>query len=242
MIRPRLLPIALCAFAASVLTACDSSKPLTISSLDDWMPGKPKPEDKWKPATAIKDPAKIYAMNCLGCHSIGATTGPSLALDNPIYLAVLPPETLTNIISNGVPGTSMPAFLESHGGSLSKEQIKLLVAYILEKKKPVEGPVPPYSAPAGDPVAGQTAFATYLASFPGMTGPGSITDPAFLGLVSDQYLRSLVIAGRPELGLPDYRSRVPGKAMSDQEIADVVAWLISNRRNEFGQPLTTTNP
>ena len=34
----------------------------------------------------------------------------------------------------------------------------------------------------------------------------------FLALVSDQGLRTIVIAGRPELGAPDWRGNVPGKA------------------------------
>ncbi|HEY8901108.1 MAG TPA: cytochrome c [Chthoniobacterales bacterium] len=240
MIRSRILSFTLCALAASALTACDGK--LDVSALDSWMPGKPKREDAWKPETAITSGEEIFAQNCLGCHSIGGTPSPSIAMSDPLYLAVIPPEILKSIIANGIKVSSMPAFSEEHGGSLTPEQIEKLVAFILEKKKPIDGPLPAYAAPAGNAAAGQIAFETYFSKFPGMTGYGSISDPAFLGLVTDQYIRTLVIAGRPELGLPDYRSRVPGKAMSDQEIADVVAWLISQRRNEFGQPLTTTNP
>ena len=58
---------------------------------------------------------------------------------------------------------------------------------------------------------------------------GSITDPAFLALVSDQVLRTVVIAGRPDIGQPDWRSDLPGHPMSDQEVTDVVGWLSSQR-------------
>jgi mono/diheme cytochrome c family protein len=241
MIRSRLFSTALLLTVAAALTGCDADK-FDLGVLDNWMPGKPKPADQWKPAGATLDGATLFSQNCLGCHSIGATTGPAIAMDNPLYLAIIPRETLTDVITKGVPGRQMPGFLEATGGSLTKEQIDKLVDYIFESKKPIEGPLPPYSAPLGNPAAGEAVFATYFASFPGMTGPGSITDPAFLGLVSDQYLRSLVIAGRPELGFPDYRSRVPGKAMTDAEIADVTAWIASHRTNEFGQPQTTPNP
>jgi membrane fusion protein (multidrug efflux system) len=44
------------------------------------------------------------------------------------------------------------------------------------------------------------------------------------------------IAGRPELGAPDWRGNVPGKPMSDQEVTDVVAWLASRRVQNPGQP------
>jgi hypothetical protein len=54
----------------------------------------------------------------------------------------------------------------------------------------------------------------------------------YLHLVSDQYLRSVVIAGRPELGMPNYQQLVPNKPMSPEEISDVVAWLVSHRQGQ----------
>jgi mono/diheme cytochrome c family protein len=60
---------------------------------------------------------------------------------------------------------------------------------------------------------------------------GSVVDPAYLGLVSDQYLRTVVIAGRPDLGMPGFREYVPGKPMTPEEISDVVAWLASHRQS-----------
>ncbi len=53
--------------------------------------------------------------------------------------------------------------------------------------------------------------------------------------VSDQGLRTTVIAGRPDLGAPDWRGNVRGKTMTSQEISDVVAWL-SAQRPERGTP------
>jgi cytochrome c oxidase cbb3-type subunit 3/ubiquinol-cytochrome c reductase cytochrome c subunit len=65
---------------------------------------------------------------------------------------------------------------------------------------------------------------------------GSVTDPTFLALLSDQSLRTIIIAGRPDLGQPDWRGNVPGHPLSDQEITDVVAWLASHRQPLPGQP------
>ena len=59
---------------------------------------------------------------------------------------------------------------------------------------------------------------------------GSIVDPNYLDLVSDQHLRTTVIVGRPDLGKPDWRANVPGHPMSPQDIADVVAWLAAQRQ------------
>ena len=58
-------------------------------------------------------------------------------------------------------------------------------------------------------------------------------DGSYLALASDQGLRTMVIVGRPELGAPDWRGNVRGKAMAFQDISDVVAWL-SVQRPERG--------
>jgi cytochrome c oxidase cbb3-type subunit III len=50
-----------------------------------------------------------------------------------------------------------------------------------------------------------------------------------------------VITGRPELGAPDWRGNVPGKPMSEQEITDVVAWLVSQRAADPQQTNSTSN-
>ena len=59
---------------------------------------------------------------------------------------------------------------------------------------------------------------------------GSIVDPHYLALVSDQHLRTTVITGRPDLGKPDWRTDVPGQPMTPQDIADVVTWLAAQRQ------------
>jgi mono/diheme cytochrome c family protein len=89
-------------------------------------------------------------------------------------------------------------------------------------------------------------YVTYCASCHGTQGQGglkgsAITNDSFLALVSDQGLRTIVIAGRPELGAPDWRENLPGKPMSDQEITDVVAWLASHRVQIPGQPYSVAN-
>ncbi len=64
---------------------------------------------------------------------------------------------------------------------------------------------------------------------------GSIIDATFLALLSDQSLRTITIAGRPDLGQPDWRGDQPGHALTDQEITDVVAWISSHRAPLPGQ-------
>jgi hypothetical protein len=60
---------------------------------------------------------------------------------------------------------------------------------------------------------------------------GSVVDPAFLALVSDQDLRTMVIAGRADQRIPDWRGDAAARAMTPQEISDVVAWLSAYRED-----------
>jgi cytochrome c oxidase cbb3-type subunit 3/ubiquinol-cytochrome c reductase cytochrome c subunit len=157
--------------------------------------------------------------------------------------------------ANGVPGTLMPAFAESQGGMLTDQQIAVLAQGVESRWGNANAlggqSVPPYaSSSGGDPTQGQAAFATFCASCHGADGAGltrnqihtgSLVDPAYLALISNQGLRSLVIAGQPDDGMPDWRSDMTGagsRAMTDKEITDVVAWLASHRVAAPGQPYT----
>ncbi|MFA7343820.1 MAG: c-type cytochrome [Terrimicrobiaceae bacterium] len=212
------------------------------------MPGKPKPDSRWKPASETVDFATLYRQNCIACHGIGQAVAGSIAMDNPTYLSVVPRERLFEVISNGVPSTAMPGFSAAEGGTLTSEQIEILVNGICPKKPAAPAtPLPPYAADPGDPVRGATVFAAACASCHGTSGgggdkAGSVVSPAYLDLVSNQYLRTIVIAGRPDLGCPDFAGRTPGKPMAPADIADVTAWLVSNRKNEFGKPVTPAKP
>jgi cytochrome c oxidase cbb3-type subunit 3 len=202
------------------------------------LPGKPKEADRWKPPEANMDFADLYQTNCLACHSNGRTLGASISMNNPPYLAVIPKETLRKVVADGIPQTSMPGYSSKAGGLLTDDQINVLVEGIYNWAKGREVPtdnLPPYSAALGEAERGEAVFAQDCANCHGSEGAGvpgkagSVVDPTYLSLVSNQYLRTVVIAGRPELGMPGFRDYVPGKPMSAEEISDVVAWLSSRR-------------
>ena len=99
------------------------------------------------------------------------------------------------------------------------------------------------TAVAQTPDAGRQVYAQRCAGCHGSDGnggqkAGSVTDGSFLALVSDQALRSAVICGRSDLGMPDWRNDVVGRPMSDAEITDVVAWMVAKRPKFPGQPYT----
>jgi cytochrome c oxidase cbb3-type subunit 3 len=199
----------------------------------------------------LLDFGTLYAQNCAGCHGAEGRGGASIALANPVYLAIVDETTMRNIVANGVRGTSMPAFAQRAGGMLIEQQIEVITSGIFSRwgrKQVLDGANPPsYAAKAvGNVDHGQVAFGRYCASCHGSEGEGTskgsaMTNDSFLALVSDQALRTIVITGRPELGAPDWRGNVPGRPMTDQEITDVVAWLASRRAQNPGQPYSALN-
>jgi cytochrome c oxidase cbb3-type subunit 3/ubiquinol-cytochrome c reductase cytochrome c subunit len=199
----------------------------------------------------VVDFGTLYTQNCAACHGTEGRGGASIALANPVYLAIVDQTTMHNIVANGVRGTSMPAFAQSAGGMLTEQQIEVITSEIFSRwghKQVIDGANPPsYAAKAaGNINRGQLVFGTYCASCHGSEGGGTrkgsaITNDSVLALVSDQGLRTTVITGRPELGAPDWRGNVPGRPMTDQEITDVVAWLASRRSQNPGQPYSALN-
>ena len=219
-------------FAVAVGVACSNS------------PGRPARDSAVVPPDEIVNFGVLYRQNCAGCHGVDGKGGAATALANPVFLAIADDTVIRRIASNGVSGTPMPAFAQSAGGMLTEKQIDALVDGIRSWAKPnaLGDQPPPYTAPApGDPQRGADAYRTYCSSCHGANGRGgskgsSIVNGSYLALVSDQQLRTIVIAGRPELGAPDWRGDVEGRPMSAQDISDVVAWLSSQRPKLPGQP------
>jgi len=193
----------------------------------------------------------LYSDNCAGCHGAEGQGGAAIALADPVYLAIADDTATRKVIANGVRGTAMPAFAESAGGMLTDKQIDVIATEMRSRwsrQGILNGVNPPsYVAKStGDAQRGEAAFRVYCESCHGPSGRGgqkasAITNDSFLALVSDQGLRTIVIAGRPELGAPDWRGNMPGKPMSDQEVTDVVAWLGSQRAQNPGRPYSASS-
>lgn len=205
------------------------------------LPGHPKPGPEVPRPDQVLDFHALYNENCSGCHGPEGKNGSSYPLSNPVYQALVDEQHLRDVTAKGVPGKLMPAFAASAGGTLTDQQIDVLVkgmraAWYKPDALAGANPPPYQAAKQGDAAHGAAVYTTYCAAChgtPGNASPGqsanakagSITDPAFLGLVSDQLLRTVIIAGRPDVGQPDWRNDQPGHPMSDQEVTDVVAWL-----------------
>jgi len=202
-------------------------------------PGRPTVGSQVIPPYKILDAGVLYAKNCAGCHGRDGKGGAAIALGDPLYLAIAGAATMNRVTSEGVPGTSMPAFAEHFGGLLTDSQIDAIIHGIRARwAKPDalrDTNPPPYAAQdSGNPKRGATVYETFCSPCHGADGrggkrAGSIVDRSYLALVSDQNLRTNVIVGRPELGAPDWRGDLHGKPMSPEDVSDVVAWLAAQR-------------
>jgi cytochrome c oxidase cbb3-type subunit III len=220
---------------------------LTVSGCGD-APGQRSANEVPITPRAITDFNVLYVSNCSGCHGMDGKGGAAIALANPVYLAIVDDATLHRVASNGIPGTSMPAFAQSAGGMLNDKQIDTIVSGIRERwsrSGALQGAIPPpyFSTGSGNASLGAEVYAADCQACHGTGGHGgqrasSIVDGSFLALLTDQELRTIVIAGRPELGAPDWRGDLPGTPLSAENVSDVVAWLASQRPQFPGQPYT----
>jgi cytochrome c oxidase cbb3-type subunit III len=203
-------------------------------------PGKPGP-----PEVAPEEQTNFHALfrdNCQGCHGVDGRGGPARILNDPLYLAVLPRQELYNVIENGRPGTAMPAWALKNAGPFSEKQVNSLVDGIENnwaKPEQFRGvKLPSYYGPqnGGDAAAGEKLFLRDCSLCHGPHAAiGSVTDAAFLSLITNQCLRTSIIVGRPDFrpAMLDYRQLNLGRELSDDDISNLVAYLSAKRPPEI---------
>ena len=230
------------AFALFLLSGCNVR-----------LPGRPTEAERWRAPSEISDFSQLYKQNCAGCHGADGQRGAARSLNDSLYLGFVTDAAMKQVISEGRPGTNMPAFSQRAGGSLTDQQVDLLVngmrtawarpddfkdqklpSYSVNQPAQEKGAATNVSVNSGDVTKSAAVYQTYCARCHGKDGAGgsagSIVDPNFLAMVSDQGLRTTMVVGRVDLGKPDWRSNLPGHPMTEQEIDDVVGWLVSHRQ------------
>lgn len=210
-------------------------------------PGYP-PNPRLRPSQ-VMDFAALYTKNCAACHGANGRNGPAMDLANPEYQALVDDATLRKWISDGMPGTEMPAFAKSEGGMLTDAQINVLITGMrkewLRTNIFAEATPPSYAqAQTGDAQRGVQIYEARCAGCHRPT-PQQITSRDYLAMVGNQALRTMILAGRPDIGQPDWRHDSPrGKEaapLTGQEMDDVVSYLAS-LRSGTEQATTSTVP
>lgn len=98
---------------------------------------------------AIIPGQRAFSSNCAGCHGLdgrGSDKGVNIAAS--VNVRHLSDAQVSNLISNGIPGTGMPAF-----HSLSAAQIRGLVSYVRVLQGSFQARIPP-----GDAMRGKEVF------------------------------------------------------------------------------------
>lgn len=210
------------------------------------LPGAPKPGPEVPRPEEVTSFEQLYGKNCAGCHGEKGQNGGAMNLANPEYQALIDDASLRNVIARGEKGTLMPAFAIESGGMLTDQQIDALVQGMRTnwgKADPFGAQTPPpYRAThPGNPAEGQAVYLGLCAECHGASArkpgkAGSILDGSFLGLVNEQMIRTTIVAGRPDLGMPDWRGHTDSPPMTDDEVTNVTAWLMAQRPALPGQP------
>lgn len=195
-------------------------------------PGKPKLDTAAENREALTDFKTLYSDNCSGCHGPDGKFGGARMLHDSVYLNYLGRDHLHDVIENGRPGTAMPAWSKAHGGPLTEEQVDALVNGIYGSwaQSPPPQDIPKYDSAPGDADHGKKLFQRdcFMCHFKG--GPvGVVTDAQYASLVSNAYIRSAIVAGRADLGMPNYKSLNLGKPLTDADVSDLVAYVASFR-------------
>ena len=212
-------------------------------------PGKPKPNEYGNEnRMQITDFRTLYTNNCAGCHGDNGMNGPARILNDAVYLSIIPREEMRRILVYGRSGTAMPAWAISQGGPLTDKQINILVDGIYSNwsrgASAAQGGAPVYSGSSkGDVNHGKQLFTRDCFMCHGKGAAiGPVTSPAYLSLSSNQMIRTSIIVGRRDLGMPNYQILNAGRPLNDQDITDLVAYVASFRPADVDKTMGSVGP
>jgi len=180
---------------------------------------------------------QVYQQYCAACHGNGTYTrwdkkfGRFVPAIRGVSLAATATaEYLEKNIESGRPGTQMPAW-GPHAGGLSPEEISAVIAYLRN------GAHEPSSSPAltlrGVDARGLNVYLRNCEGCHGMSGRGGIApeigNPVFQAAANDDFILRTIRSGRVGTPMPAFQ-RPDGAVLSDQDLADVLAYLRSLRK------------
>ncbi len=191
--------------------------------------------------TAVSEGQALFTRNCTACHGSNGEGDIGPALNDKTFLDTTANNTIFSVISSGVPGTEMPAWNQSHGGPLTDENIRQLVAFLRSwQPDAIERRSQPKP---GDPNNGGQIYASVCAICHGANGKGSdrapaLNDPDKLKQFDDTWYQNTISQGRPAQGMPTW-----GTVLSPQQIADLLAYIdIWRQSAKLPTPTPTSAP
>jgi cbb3-type cytochrome c oxidase subunit III len=190
---------------------------------------------------AVSAGQALFKANCTLCHGDNGEGTPGRpALNDKGLLSNTSDDTLFSLISSGVPNTEMPAWNQSHGGPLTDENVRQVVAF-LRAWEPT-APDRKLTPQPGDPGRGKTIFTSVCAACHGKSGEGNdrgpaLNDPAKLNQFDDAWYRNVINNGRPAQGMPTW-----GSVLSPTQVNDVIALIDTWRASHPPTSVPTATP
>lgn len=180
---------------------------------------------------------ELFVENCAVCH--GANGQGRVGASLEAFPGIEPGPALEATITQGVEGTVMPPWGIDRGGPLTGQDIRDLAAYIVQVFDGTEPitPLPIYVAPEipalpdveGDPSAGSVVFQGNCEMCHGDRGQGRFglsLAKAWPSIDPETYLQQVVREGIEGTTMPAW-SRAAGGPLTDEEIADVAAFVLT---------------
>lgn len=181
--------------------------------------------------TALVEGQAYYEQYCALCHGYegeGYRSDQANALSNQQFLASASDELLRTGTARGRPGTPMSPYGVERGGPLTARQIDAVVAYLRSWQ------LEPSVSVADDEVSGvvergEPLYEFHCARCHGPSGEGdrymSVSNPEFLAVASDGYLRFATVEGRQDTEMLGYE-----RVLTRQGIDDLVVLMRSWQR------------
>jgi mono/diheme cytochrome c family protein len=215
---------------------------LTVYMLSQWKRDVPESylaSDKFEQKYHALHPMplsgeQVYEQYCFACHGNGAYSRwdkkfnrfiPAVRGASLVASANL--DYLVTNISQGRPGTQMPAWQEQAGGLLPAE-IDVVAEY-LRGGAPLPEALPGLNV-RGDSTRGMSLFLKNCAGCHGVEGRGGIApevgNPVFQRAATDGFIVRTIRLGRSGTAMPAFQ-RPESPVLSDQDVADLLAFLRS---------------
>ncbi len=184
----------------------------------------------------IKDGATLFKMYCGGCHGTGKQSIYDEVLDrtipaitNPGFLKLIDNLSLKSIIDEGRSGTQMTSWKTTASG-LKKEELAQIVMHVAESRPSQLPALFDYKAKNRDTARGKAVYEQRCNFCHGDDGKGggrklgiSLRNQTVQNLLQPEILAGTVLHGRKGTPMPSFGPQ--GEGLSNQEIADVIAYV-----------------
>ncbi len=188
--------------------------------------------------------AALYQQYCALCHGddrAGYQADHAPSLKSRSLLATGYPRFMYTTVAYGRANTAMEGYSTEMGGPLDRDQIRLLLRWLVELEDVEPVALDHDAVVTGDARRGETLYAKHCASCHGADGQGitapSLGDPALLANAPDAFLKYAIVNGREGTPMVSFADQLP-----EEDINALVAFLRSQASGWKPEPPELVEP